>query len=257
MQFALSQLSSKAALLLAVLAFVIVLERQFPFAPVFARVGGMIKNLALGMINAGLSPIIVIPVTLLAAQWAPQWRPVGLANWGGLAIDVLILDFWIYWWHRANHMVPLLWRFHEVHHLDEHLDATTGLRFHFGEVVLSSLVRAAVVFVFAIPLGSVLVFEIMVFLAAVFQHSNIKLPPRIEGILSWLIVTPSIHWRHHHADRRDTDSSYATILSVWDRLFASQSDYRRTSHMQLGVENSHDVAIQNLLLKPFVMGRNP
>ena len=83
-------------------------------------------------------------------------------------LDLLLLDCWIYWWHRINHRLPLLWRFHEVHHLDEMLDTTSALRFHFGEVVLSSFVRAGLIFMLAMPLASVVVFEVLCWLQRCF-----------------------------------------------------------------------------------------
>ncbi len=147
--------------------------------------------------------------------------------------------------------MPLLWRFHAVHHLDRFLDASSALRFHFGEVALSCLVRAALILLLGFPLVSVLVFETLVLLAAVFHHSNLRLPARLEGPLSWLLVTPSIHWVHHHRVRRDTDSNYATLLSLWDRLFGSRSATRRSAAMEIGVEGQSEETVPTLLLRPF------
>ena len=102
-------------------------------------------------------------------------------------VDLVVLDFWIYWWHRANHEIPILWRFHQVHHFDELLDSTTAVRFHFGEVVLSALVRAVVIIVLDIPLNSVLVFEALVLMSAIFHHSDARLSPRLEQTLARLV----------------------------------------------------------------------
>jgi sterol desaturase/sphingolipid hydroxylase (fatty acid hydroxylase superfamily) len=115
---------------------------------------------------------------------------------------------------------------------------------------LSALVRAAVIFVLAVPLSSVIVFETMVVLAALFHHSNIKLPQGMERVLSFVIVTPSIHWLHHHAKREDTDSSYATVLSVWDRLFGSRSFTVRTADMKMGVEGRRERSFLGLVIRP-------
>ncbi len=240
----------KPGIVLATLAFLFALERLFPVATWNGGIVRVLKNLGLAAFNLLASPFIVIPVTVYAASHAPAWRPDFLSGWTGLACDLLILDLWIYWWHRVNHKIPLLWRFHEVHHLDEMLDTTSALRFHFGEVILSALVRALVVFVLAVPLTSVLVFEVMVVLAALFHHSNLRLPPAFERALSLIIVTPSIHWVHHHALRSDTDSSYATILSVWDRLFASRSRTVRTPDLKMGVEGRRERGFLGLVLRP-------
>lgn len=253
-------IQSKAAWIIGFAVLMVVLERLFPAARPLAaahlttladHLRRMAKNVSLAGLNAVLSPLIVIPVSALAAQWSLDWRPGWWQGVGGLVLDLLILDLWIYWWHVANHRVPFLWRFHEVHHLDQFLDATTALRFHAGEVVLSSLVRAAVIFLLAMPLASVIVFEVAIMFAAIFHHSNLKLPPRLERFLSWFIVTPAIHWVHHHAVRRDTDSNYATILSVWDRLFGNRSPTRRWAEMPIGVERMTDKRLLDLLVRPF------
>lgn len=253
-------LQSKAALIVGFAILMIGLERLFPAARPLAaahltslteRIRRMARNISMAGLNAVLSPLIVIPVSALAAQWSLDWRPAWWQGTGGLLLDLLLLDFWIYWWHVANHRVPFLWRFHEVHHLDQFLDATTALRFHAGEVVLSSLVRAMVIFVLAVPLTSVVVFEIAVMIAALFHHSNLKIAPRVERILSWFVVTPAIHWVHHHAVRRDTDSNYATILSLWDRLFGNRSPTERWPEMPIGVERLTDRGFLALLARPF------
>jgi sterol desaturase/sphingolipid hydroxylase (fatty acid hydroxylase superfamily) len=221
--------------------------------PVAASTGGwsrVVKNLGLAVLNFVASPLIIIPVTAFAASHAPQWRPEIWSGVPGLMLDLLILDCWIYWWHRTNHLVPFLWRWHQVHHLDDTLDTTSAVRFHVGEVILSSLVRAAVIFALGIPLLTVVIFEILVTSASIFQHSNLRLPPKLEKVLSWIIVTPSIHWIHHHAIRRDTDSSYSNILSFWDRLFGTSSATIRTPELRIGLENQRDVPLAQLLTKP-------
>jgi sterol desaturase/sphingolipid hydroxylase (fatty acid hydroxylase superfamily) len=237
-----------------------VLERLFPAArPLVTaalerlvdKLRRLAKNLAFAGINAVASPLIVIPVSAAATQWSLGWRPDWLQGGPGLAFDLILLDLWIYWWHRANHRLPFLWRFHEVHHLDQFLDTTSAVRFHVGEVVLSAMARAAVIVLFAIPLTSVVAFEVLLLLATVFHHSNLRLPNGAERLLSAIIVTPGIHWVHHHALRRDTDSNYSTILSVWDHLFASRSGTRRTSDLEIGVESEHDRPFLMLLLRPF------
>lgn len=245
----------KGATVLAALALFLVLDRVIPVAKVVGGAWRVAKNLGLAALNAVLSGLIVVPVSALAAAHALDWRPDWWSGATGLLLDLLILDCWVYWWHRANHVMPVLWRFHEVHHLDEFLDASTSVRFHFGEVLLSALVRAAVILLFAVPLTSVIVFETLLAIAAIFQHSNLRLPKGVERALSFVIVTPSIHWVHHHALRSDTDSNYSTLLSVWDRIFASRSGTRRTPEMKIGVEGLADRPFSRLLLRPFGLDR--
>lgn len=211
------------------------------------------RNLALWLINTGLSPLIVLPLTAWAAARGVDFglRPDWWSGWPGLVADLLLLDGLIYWWHRANHRFPFLWRFHAVHHLDRFLDTTSALRFHFGEVLLSALARAAVIVALGIPLTSVLAFEGLVLVATAFHHSNLRLPRPVERALSWVVVTPAIHWVHHHAVRCDTDSNYATILSLWDPLFGSRSATPRRPDMPIGVEGAREESLPSLLIRPF------
>jgi sterol desaturase/sphingolipid hydroxylase (fatty acid hydroxylase superfamily) len=248
---AITFLASKTGFVVGGFVVLFVLERMFPARQWLGGLARVCKNLVLGVFNFAAGPLIVIPVTAFAASHALDWRPEIWAGWTGLALDIVLLDLWIYVWHRINHEVPFLWRFHEVHHLDEMLDTTSALRFHFGEVVLSSLVRAGVIFLLAVPLSSVVVIEILLLLAALFQHSNLKLPPAFERGLSLIVVTPSIHWVHHHAKRADTDSNYATVFSFWDHLFGSRSPTQRYKEMVIGVEQRSEKSLLGLILKPF------
>src|SRR5204862_1803697 len=116
---------------------------------------------------------------------------------------------------------------------------------------LSAVARAGVIAVFAIPLSSVLTFEALLLVASGFHHSDLRLPPGLERALSWIVVTPSIHWVHHHRIRSDTDSNYSTILSLWDRLFASRSSTMREVGMPIGVEGRDELALAQLLIAPF------
>lgn len=243
---------SKGGIVLLTLLAFLLLERLFPVASAIGGLRRVGRNFALAGMNGVLGWAVVVPVSAAAAHWAPDWRPAWLAGGMGLALDLLLLDLWIYWWHRTNHRWPLLWRFHEVHHLDEFLDASSALRFHWGEVLLSAIVRALVIFLAAVPLASVVVFETVLAVATMFHHSNVRLPRAIEQALALVIVTPSIHWVHHHATRTDTDSNYSTVLSVWDRLFGSRSASRRVMDMPIGVEGHREEPIVSLLKRPFL-----
>ncbi len=260
-------LAWKSLAVAAWLVLFVLAERLHPAAPAPRPVpdepsGGLARvarNLGLWLANVGLSPLVVLPLSLWASQqgtaWGLDWRPVWWGawwgGWGGLLLDLLLLDFLIYWWHRANHEWGFLWRFHEVHHLDRFLDSTSALRFHFGEVLLSALARAVVIVVFAVPFTSVLVFEALVLMAAIFHHSNLALPAGLERALSRLVITPSIHWVHHHDRRVDTDSNYGTILSVWDPIFGTRNPMPRDPVMSIGVEGRNERPFLELLLWPF------
>lgn len=251
-------LAIKAAFLAGWAALLLIAERALPAATRppdaqgragWRRIG---RNLGLFLINSLLSPLFVLPVTAFAALHAPDWRPVWWAGPWGLAADILLLDAFLYAWHRANHRIGFLWRFHQVHHFDRFLDVTSAVRFHAGEVALSAVTRGAFVFALDMPLASVLIFEIVVLACSLFHHSNGKLPQGFEKALSFLIVTPGWHWLHHHAVRRDTDSNYATLLPLWDRVFGSANAGRRDLSMPIGLEGEErDPALPALLLKPF------
>jgi sterol desaturase/sphingolipid hydroxylase (fatty acid hydroxylase superfamily) len=251
-------LIAKIAGVLAWFLLLFCAERRRPAAPLPAvladsaarrrRVG---RNLALWAVNSLMSRFVVIPLSALAAAHSLDWRPAGWSGWPTLLLDLLLLDFLIYWWHRLNHELPLLWRFHQVHHRDRFLDSTTALRFHFGEVLLSAVARGAIIWLLAIPLATVLLFEILVLAAAIFHHSNLRLGAGLERALSRVIVTPSIHWVHHHAVRADTDSNYATILSLWDPLFGSRSRTERQPTMPIGAEGAEEKPLRGLIALPF------
>jgi len=248
-------LAYKGALVATWLVGLFLAERFWPAAPLPAPVARaplarLVRNLALAAINFLLSPLVILPLTALAAGHALAWRPVWWQGWPGLALDLLLLDFLIYWWHRANHQWPPLWRFHLVHHLDRTLDSTSGLRFHFGEVLISAAARAGAILLLGFPLLSIIAFETLLLIATIFHHSNLRLPRRLEAALSRLIITPSIHWVHHHRRRIDTDSNYGTVFSFWDRLFASRSRARRSPEMEIGVEGAEELALPGLLLRP-------
>lgn len=236
-------------------AFVLffVFEHLIPAVPAGKHpIKRIIKNLLFWPINIGLSLAVILPVSYMATQAEFWTRPDWLSGGLGLALDILLLDLFIFWWHRTVHVVQLFWRFHEVHHLDEHLDTTSAIRFHFGEVFFSSFARAAVLILCAIPFSSVVVFEALVLSFTLFHHSNIKLPAKFEWLLSKIIITPSIHWVHHHAIRRDTDSNYGTIFSFWDKIFRTTSPTKRSPEMKIGVEGVRDKGFLRLLIKPFL-----
>jgi sterol desaturase/sphingolipid hydroxylase (fatty acid hydroxylase superfamily) len=242
------------------LAMFVVAERLCPAArepvpPAPGPLGGwhrLGRNAGLWLANIGLYPLIVLPVSLWATQHTLGWRPAWWGGGVGLLLDLVLLDFVIYWWHRANHEVAVLWRFHEVHHLDRFLDATSALRFHFGEVILSAALRAIAIMGLDVPIISILVFETLVLMGTVFHHSNLAVPARLERLLAAAVITPSIHWVHHHARRRDTDANYGTLFSFWDPLFGTRSPTPRSLEMPIGVEGVAEQAFLRLLARPFI-----
>jgi sterol desaturase/sphingolipid hydroxylase (fatty acid hydroxylase superfamily) len=132
-------------------------------------------------------------------------------------LALLLLDGWMYVWHRAKHALPLLWRFHRMHHADDAMDVTTATRFHPGEHVGSAVLRLGLIPLAGLSVAELLVYDTLVVAVTMLHHANVTLG-RLDGPLSWLIVTPNLHKVHHSRLRPETDSNYATVLSVWDRI---------------------------------------
>jgi len=151
-------------------------------------------------------------------------RWLGLVGWAEILASIVVLDGFDYLWHRANHRIPFLWRFHKAHHADTAMDVTTALRFHPGELVISALVKALWVAAWGPTVLAWFLFEALVSLCAQFHHTNIDFPDRVERVLSRILVTPRFHASHHAVDRRWGDANFSTILSLWDPLLRS---YRR------------------------------
>jgi len=158
-----------------------------------------------------------------------------LPEWLEYAIAFIVLDYTIYLWHVLLHKLPVLWRFHLVHHTDLDLDVTTAIRFHFGELFASLLFRgAAVLLVGASPL-MVLIYEVAFEAATQFHHSNWKLPFKLEKVINKIFVTPRMHGIHHSTRKGEMDKNYSTIFSVWDRLHSTLKLNLRQRDITIGV----------------------
>ena len=179
---------------------------------------------------------ICLPLTVLgAALWAEQ-RSWGLLHQISLpasvetVISFVLLDLAIYGQHVASHHVPLLWRIHLVHHADLDIDVTTGFRFHTVEILISAVFKVLVVVLLGAPAASVLLFEIVLNGAAMFNHSNINLPQPIDRMLRWMLVTPDMHRVHHSVLRHETDSNFGFNLPWWDYLFRTYRPQPELGH---------------------------
>lgn len=182
-----------------------------------------------GAVGALLAPLVVFTVSVggqhgvglgpwLAAHWADAGLAGTLAVW---LVMILGFDLWMYAWHRANHLVPLLWRFHQVHHTDTAMDSTTALRFHPGELLLSTLANLPVLLLLGLSLAQLVLYQSLMLAVILFHHSNVRLPAVWERRLRMVTVPPSLHRVHHSRRRAETDANYGTLFSFWDRLFGS------------------------------------
>lgn len=160
----------------------------------------------------------------------------------------LALDCLIYWQHRVFHQVPLFWRLHRMHHSDVEFDATTALRFHPVEILVSMLIKIGAVLALGAPALAVILFEIALNGTAMFNHANLRLPLSLDHVLRWVVVTPDMHRVHHSVHRRETDSNYSNTVAFWDRLFGSYVAQPADGHeaMQIGLHELRAPAQQKL-----------
>lgn len=172
----------------------------------FAVASGLVQPSALRTLNWSSAQ----PFGLLHVLPAP--KPVQFA------LGFLLMDLSFYYWHIANHRIPLLWRFHNVHHIDPDLDVTTAFRFHFGEVAMSAAFRVLQVALIGVPAGVFAAYEFAFQANTAFHHSNVRLPLRVERLLNRMLVTPRMHGIHHSQVQRETNSNYGVVFPWWDRL---------------------------------------
>jgi sterol desaturase/sphingolipid hydroxylase (fatty acid hydroxylase superfamily) len=223
-----------------------------------------VVNVAMSGLSYLTAAAIVRPSTLKTLDWA-QSAPFGLLRltslpgWAELLIGVLLLDLSFYYWHLANHKIPFLWRFHNVHHLDPELDVSTGFRFHFGEVLLSTLFRVGQAALLGISFATFATYELVFQANTLFHHSNTRLPIRLERCLNAILVTPRMHGIHHSQVQRETNSNYGVVFSWWDRVHRTIGLNVPQSKIEIGVAGYSDPGDNRLsraLLVPFQQQRD-
>jgi sterol desaturase/sphingolipid hydroxylase (fatty acid hydroxylase superfamily) len=169
-------------------------------------------------------------------------------------IAFLLMDLAFYWWHVANHRIPFLWRFHNVHHIDPDLDVSTAFRFRVGEVALSTAFRIVQISVIGLSAWMFAVYEIVFQANTLFHHSNVRLPLHVERVLNMVIVTPRMHGIHHSQVRDETNSNYSVVFSWWDRLHRTLGLNIPQSEIVVGVPAYADAAdnrFSNTFMLPF------
>jgi sterol desaturase/sphingolipid hydroxylase (fatty acid hydroxylase superfamily) len=208
-----------------------------------------------------LVPTTAVGAALIAAErgWGllPQLNlPFGVA----IVIGVIALDLVIYTQHVVFHHVPVLWRLHRMHHADLDIDVTTGVRFHPLEILLSLAIKMAAVAALGVPAAAVLIFEVLLNATSMFNHSNVALPPWLDRMARWIVVTPQMHQVHHSIVRAETDSNFGFNLPWWDRLFGTYRAKPAAGEQDvvIGLPVFRDVAelkIIRLLTQPFRRAR--
>ncbi len=226
----------------------------------YSRMARWPGNLGLLALNTALARAL-LPATAVGLALYGEQAGWGLFNtyrvsaWVAVAGSVALLDLAIYLQHVLFHAVPLLWRLHRVHHADLHFDATTGLRFHTVEILLSFGLKFAVITALGAPALAVLVFEILLSSTAIFNHANVRLPVWLDRYLRWLVVTPDMHRVHHSIHPNETNSNFGFNLPWWDRLFGTYRAQPKDGHeaMRIGVDQfrtERDLRLDQMLLQP-------
>jgi len=231
--------------------------------PFLARPRGRIRhaahNVAIAVLNTVVLAMVFAGATVGVANWTAYQR-VGLLHLFELPallrllLAILLLDAWLYVWHWANHRVPLLWRFHRMHHADDEMDVTTATRFHLGEHLGSATLRLGLIPLLGIEAFHLLVYETVVVAVTMFHHANISLG-RWDAALRWLIVTPDMHKIHHSDLPTETNSNYSTVFSWWDRLARTFRMRKDCSTLQFGLDEFRDKRWQTvggMLQTPFI-----
>ena len=231
--------------------------------PLRKAVEPKVRRVARNFATAGLSfavvSLIQTPVVLPLSEWvvAKDFGFVRLSPLSGplrLLLAILLLDYTLWFWHWLNHRVPFFWRFHLVHHIDRDLDASTALRFHFGELALSAGYRALQVVVIGAEPAALWIWQTILFVAILFHHSNTRLPLGLERVVVRFVVTPRMHGIHHSDRRNETDSNWSSILSIWDTLHRTMVLNVPQREIEIGVpayQEPSRVTLGRILALPF------
>ncbi|MGH7856914.1 MAG: sterol desaturase family protein, partial [Candidatus Binatia bacterium] len=233
---------------------VLALERLRPHA---GFRGSWRVNGALWSVNLLVMGLVCGACACVVSRWA-QASGVGVLNtsgaplWVAIAVTIVGLDFVSYVWHRANHRIELLWRFHRVHHSDETFTASTALRFHPSELVLSLPLRLGAVAALGAPVVGVVAFEIAFMIANLVEHGDIDLPLRLERRLDRVFVTPALHRRHHSRRGTELNTNFGTIFTFWDRLLRSYGESSSSVRVRPGLAGlSAPESLRSALALPF------
>jgi sterol desaturase/sphingolipid hydroxylase (fatty acid hydroxylase superfamily) len=219
------------------------------------------SNLGIVVVDAVLVrlliPVAAVGMAILAAERG--WGLLNITPWP-IWLEVLIgffaLDLAIYGQHVAFHKVPILWRLHRMHHADLDIDVSTGLRFHPIEIILSMLIKIAVVVLVGVPALAVVIFEVVLNTTSMFNHSNAVMPISLDRIVRLIVVTPDMHRVHHSIKREETDSNFGFNLPWWDRLFGTYRAQPEAGHesMTIGLpifRNRRELRLDRLMTQPF------
>ena len=273
----------RLSMFLGIFMCMALLEARYPARKaVLDRKTRWVGNLSMVVLGALISRVL-LPATLVGVSVWAQQEDFGLFNvmlgyaqsgssLTGISDDVessgvvfaaivtlslILLDMIIYWQHRLFHTVPLLWRFHKMHHADSHVDTTTGLRFHPVEIAISLGVKAAAVALLGIPAVAIVIFEVALNGFALFNHANIRLSQKWDDRVGRVLITQRLHRIHHSQAKAESNSNYGFSVSWWDRLFNSFTPRAQYSDETLPIGQKDvpavkgNASIRALLMQPF------
>ena len=243
-----------------ILAALFIVERVVPLRVARTRlVLRLVINVAVSGLAFLTSMMVVRPAALGALAWTSR-ESFGLVHvvpapaWVQFLVGFALLDLGFYYWHVLNHKMPLLWRFHNVHHIDPDLDVSTGFRFHFGEVLMSTVFRVAQVCLTGVSFATFAVYELVFQANTLFHHSNVRLPIRLERLLNMVLVTPRMHGVHHSQVRAETNSNFGVVFCWWDALHRTIRLNIAQSMIEIGVagySRPGDNRLSHALTLPF------
>ena len=273
----------RLSMFLGIFMCMALLEARYPARKaVLDRKTRWVGNLSMVVLGALISRVL-LPATLVGVSVWAQQEGFGLFNVmlgyaqsgssligisddvessgvvfaGIVTLSVILLDMIIYWQHRLFHTVPLLWRFHKMHHADSHVDTTTGLRFHPVEIAISLGVKAAAVALLGIPAVAIVIFEVALNGFALFNHANIRLSQKWDDKVGRVLITQRLHRIHHSQAKAESNSNYGFSVSWWDRLFNSFTPRAQYSDETLPIGQKdvpavkENASIRALLMQPF------
>jgi len=251
----------RMAILVAGLLFFWVIEGAIPLLPMSykkTRLRHAAVNFGFTVLHLLIHTLLAVIIVLLS-DWCSD-QSFGLVYWVNanvlltIIIGVLALDFSSWLIHLVMHKVKPLWRFHLIHHSDNNVDVTTGLRHHPGDSLLRGIAFLLLIFISGAPVYSVMIYQTLLVLATAFTHANISLPKNLDKALSFILVSPNMHKVHHHWKQPFTDSNYGAVFSIWDRLFGTFMKLDKKD-IRYGLDryypNEKDEDFLALMKKPF------
>lgn len=250
----------RVAISLGVLAGLVLLERKRPLRREReSKLRRDVRNLSVAALGALTVHLLEAPALQPLAR-SVEKRRLGLLKQLNLPrpleilAAVVLMDYTLYLWHVLTHRVPFLWRFHAVHHVDLDLDASTALRFHFGELAVSVPYRAVQVVLLGVDAEALTYWQMFLSLSILFHHSNVRLPNRWESALSWFLVTPRMHGIHHSNEPAEANTNWSSGLACWDRIhrtFRLDVPQEQIDIGVKGIDTEERVRLPEILIQPF------